>query len=206
MAPSSLRDKTRAVRRAHVLQAALGVFAERGFRGATIRDVARAAGVSDGTIYNTFENKTAMLMALLEPLEAAPALPGGLPAFTGDLAACIGALIRQRWQSYTPETLAMLRVVLAEVLVSPELRTLFFVRVLKPALDGAEALFAAYDGDGHRDGNILSSRVVNGQLLGLLLLRLLDDQELEARKDDVPDRLADLFQNGLRGSRYIVAS
>lgn len=192
MTANSLRDKTQAVRRAHVLQAALGVFAERGFRRATIRDIARAAGVSDGTIYNIFANKTALLLALLEPLEPAMDEP---PPTGADLAELVSALTRRRWEDQTPENLAMLRVVLAEVLVDAELRALFFARVLKPVLDGAESLFAAHGGD--REGAMLDARIITGQLLGLLLLRLLDDAALEAAASAVPGRLAGLYRGGL---------
>src|SRR6476619_3320829 len=55
-------------RREQILQAAAQVFAAKGFHRATVRDVARAAGVADGTIYNYFENKTALLLGILDRL------------------------------------------------------------------------------------------------------------------------------------------
>ena len=39
-------------RRDQILKAAVAVFAEKGFQKATIRDVAKMAGIADGTIYN----------------------------------------------------------------------------------------------------------------------------------------------------------
>src|SRR5215475_5525124 len=53
-------------RRNQILDAATTVFAEKGFHRATIRDVAKAAGIADGTIYIYFENKTALLMGILD--------------------------------------------------------------------------------------------------------------------------------------------
>jgi AcrR family transcriptional regulator len=44
-------------RREQILDAALGVFSEKGFAGASIRDIARAAGVTDGLIYHYFDGK-----------------------------------------------------------------------------------------------------------------------------------------------------
>src|SRR5438552_18710921 len=55
-------------RRAQILDAATKVFAEKGFHRATVKDIARAAGVADGTIYTYFENKTAVLVGLLNRL------------------------------------------------------------------------------------------------------------------------------------------
>lgn len=62
-------------RQQQILQAAAQVFSEKGFDAATIRDVARAAGVSEGSIYLYFKNKQDLLVHLprqfiLPPVEA----------------------------------------------------------------------------------------------------------------------------------------
>src|SRR5262245_66553135 len=44
-------------KRRRVLDAALKVFAERGYHGTTVPDVAAAAGVGTGTLYHYFEHK-----------------------------------------------------------------------------------------------------------------------------------------------------
>jgi AcrR family transcriptional regulator len=60
-----------------LMAAALEVFRTKGFRQAQVADVARAMGVSQGTIYNYVESKEALLYLLLdhalsgEPLDAA---------------------------------------------------------------------------------------------------------------------------------------
>jgi AcrR family transcriptional regulator len=59
--PSALKTETAKLRRDYILQAAADVFAKQGFRNATIKQVAKAAGVVDGTIYNVFANKDALL-------------------------------------------------------------------------------------------------------------------------------------------------
>jgi TetR/AcrR family fatty acid metabolism transcriptional regulator len=48
------------------LEAALRVFAERGFYNAKVSEVAKAAGVADGTIYLYFKNKDDLLIQLFE--------------------------------------------------------------------------------------------------------------------------------------------
>jgi AcrR family transcriptional regulator len=52
--------------RTRILEAALGVFRERGFERATMRDVAAAAGVAVGAAYYYFESKDAIVMAFYE--------------------------------------------------------------------------------------------------------------------------------------------
>jgi AcrR family transcriptional regulator len=61
-----LSDATLAERRNHILRAAAQCFAKNGFRGTTLEDVKRRAGVSTGAIYTYFRSKEAMTRALLE--------------------------------------------------------------------------------------------------------------------------------------------
>jgi len=57
-------------RRAHVLDAARRVFAERGVDGASIREIAREAGYTAGALYSYFDSKEAIYAALVaESLE-----------------------------------------------------------------------------------------------------------------------------------------
>jgi TetR/AcrR family fatty acid metabolism transcriptional regulator len=57
-------------RRADILQAARAVFAEQGFVGARIADIATRAGVATGTVYLYFESKEALVAALVDDLLA----------------------------------------------------------------------------------------------------------------------------------------
>ena len=49
-----------------IIQAAVKVFAQKGFYQAKVSEIARAAGVADGTIYLYFQNKDDMLISLFE--------------------------------------------------------------------------------------------------------------------------------------------
>src|SRR5579872_3681161 len=60
------RDEARALFRNAILDAAEAVFAERGFHGARIQDIAQRARIAVGTVYNHFEQKDDVLAALLE--------------------------------------------------------------------------------------------------------------------------------------------
>src|SRR5436309_1359279 len=62
----SLQEQLIAARRIQILDAATKVFAEKGFHPTTIKDIAREAGIADGTIYNYFENKTALMLGILD--------------------------------------------------------------------------------------------------------------------------------------------
>lgn len=51
-------------RKKQILDAATKVFAAKGFDRATIADIARAAGVAEGSIYNYFKNKSDLLISI----------------------------------------------------------------------------------------------------------------------------------------------
>jgi AcrR family transcriptional regulator len=62
--------------REHILETALRVFRERGFKAATMREIATAAGVAVGAAYYYFDSKEAIVMAFYERAqqEMAPAI------------------------------------------------------------------------------------------------------------------------------------
>jgi len=58
--------RRKAARPQEILEAAQGVFAERGFTRTRMEDIARRAGVTKGTIYLYFENKEAVFENLVQ--------------------------------------------------------------------------------------------------------------------------------------------
>lgn len=65
-AAAAITDKREAI-----LDAALALFAERGFYGTSVPDIAQLAGVGAGTIYRYFENKKALVNTLYQIHKAA---------------------------------------------------------------------------------------------------------------------------------------
>jgi AcrR family transcriptional regulator len=56
----------RAATRRRLVEAAMDVFAERGYHGASVDDVARAAGFSIGALYSNFSGKDDLLQAIFD--------------------------------------------------------------------------------------------------------------------------------------------
>ena len=55
-----------AAKRVRILRAAIRIFSQKGFFNSKVSDIARAAGVADGTIYLYFKNKDDLLISLFE--------------------------------------------------------------------------------------------------------------------------------------------
>ncbi len=66
MSASSATAPAFADKREAILDAALTLFAERGFHGTSVPDIAQRAGVGAGTIYRYFEGKEALVNALYQ--------------------------------------------------------------------------------------------------------------------------------------------
>lgn len=56
-------------RREELLSIAAGLFAERGFKNTTVRDIADAAGILSGSLYHHFDSKEAMVDELLDTFQ-----------------------------------------------------------------------------------------------------------------------------------------
>ena len=52
-----------------ILESALTLMVTRGFNATTVDDIAKSAGITKGAIYFHFENKTAVMLALLDVIE-----------------------------------------------------------------------------------------------------------------------------------------
>jgi TetR/AcrR family transcriptional regulator, fatty acid metabolism regulator protein len=65
-AEPSRAEPGRVDKRDRIIDAAVEVFADKGFRAARISDIARKAGVADGTIYLYFKNKEDLLLVIFE--------------------------------------------------------------------------------------------------------------------------------------------
>ncbi|HEX6540318.1 MAG TPA: helix-turn-helix domain-containing protein, partial [Ktedonobacterales bacterium] len=186
-------------RRTQILDAATRVFASKGFNRATIRDVAQAAGIADGTIYNYFANKTDLLMGLLDRLNDTERRPVSLAQVADtSLAGFFRAYLCERVEALWSNA-DLFRAVLPELLANPDLRARYYDEVVAPTMTLAEAAIGGLIASGTvRDLDLpLSMRIVAGSVLGLMVLQLLGDETLAARWQEIPDVLADLLLPGL---------
>ncbi len=197
----SIREKANRVRRQHILEAATRVFAERGYDRATVRAVAKAAGIADGTVYNYFENKEALLLAVLDSLDRVDGLAKRpLPApERADAAQVVTEMLRERWKDFTPEKLLVLRPVFSEMLVNVGLRQTFLRLVIQPAVDLPLPYFRKLAKLNKMAGAEpeFTLRLMTACFLGLVTLKLLGDEHLDANWDVLPDKLADTLLHGI---------
>jgi AcrR family transcriptional regulator len=113
-------------RREDILQASLHLFAERGFHGTSMRDIARAADITEGLIYHYFASKRDLFRAIIEERSFLPLLRT-LPELADqlDLRALLIVLARGFFDVLRQNT-KLIRLLLQEVQVFPEEKEAFF--------------------------------------------------------------------------------
>ena len=200
-----VRDLVVRARREQIVGAATRVFAEKGFGRATTREVAREAGVSEGTIYNYFEDKDALLIAILDGLNETERRAGDFEeGMATDFRRFFEGYLRRRI-SLIWEDREVFRVALSEMLVNAELRERYLRRVVEPTMRIAEENLRSRmeQGEVRETDPPLAARSLAGAVLGVLVLGLLGDEEVASRPDEVSNVLAGLLLNGLGTSEGV---
>jgi AcrR family transcriptional regulator len=131
---TAAQDETR---KEAIVEAAARIFAEKGFAGASNREIAREAGISPGLIYWYFRDKDELFMAVLRRLfplrilEVPEESPRDLPL--EDLLRSIGTQFMQIMSH--SDVLRLIRLALAEILRFPDLRRQLGQMIASQALD-----------------------------------------------------------------------
>lgn len=194
---TSLSTRVAQFKQDRILDAAVTVFARQGFHAASMREIAAAAGIAPGSIYNHFENKAALLLGIFERISATAAVAAPPPATNAPLRELLVAVIRRPLAAMTGDTIELFRVILSEVLVNPPLAVQFRHRVLAPMLS------ACGDALGHHlpaEARPPWLQAMSALVLGLILLRLIGEGEPPPQDEDVAGQLADALLAGLRNA------
>jgi len=187
-------------REAQILDAAARVFARKGYQRATTKEIASEAGVAEGTIYNYFDSKRDLLIAMasrlaLESLHELNSLPS-----MEDVNAYVLALVTNRFDLLL-KNIDLVRALMPEVLVDDDLRQAYMDEVLTPA--------TSYLGD-YIDGRIqagsfrkVKTDVVAQTMIGAVMsfgfLWLQQRSELDEQShEELVSEVVGLFLDGLR--------
>jgi TetR/AcrR family fatty acid metabolism transcriptional regulator len=194
-----IRQQLIEARRAQILAAAAAVFAEKGFHRATTKEIAKAAGVSEGTIYNYFGSKDDLLIGIMARLAESQQLDEMLEqALPSDPRDFFSAMLRRR-QDFVQRSRAMLQAVLSEILINREFGERYYQQLVMPAMTQLEQHVQARIGLGQiRPVNAsLAARILFAINAGLLVLLVLGDPVIESEWNDLVEMLAIMLFDGV---------
>lgn len=201
---AALQEQLAAARREQILDAAVKVFAQKGFHLTTIKDIAKEANLAEGTIYNYFENKTALLIGILERMQmvaraAAQEEKNFVIAKDGNIQDFLRAFLFQPLQIFHGENIELYKIIFSEITVNEELRKRFSQQILEPMLNTAQIVLQRWADLGVISPlNIdLMARAIASMILGLLLQQSIGDQVLTTQWEELPDVLSRLIAHGI---------
>jgi AcrR family transcriptional regulator len=195
----SRKERRITARRIAILEAAARLFAERGFHRTTTKDIADAADMSEGTLYNYFENKDELLMGIMSQLEEtqqmATRMAGSFPSDARDF---LEFLLHYR-KEITDKNGAMLQSVLSEILVNPELRQRYYQELVVPSIElMQESLQARMERGQIRQVDAgMAARFLVGLTTGLYILQVLGDPPVSFYWDDLSESITSIIFDGL---------
>lgn len=190
-------------RRNQILDAATRVFAEKGFHPTTIKDVAREAGLADGTIYIYFENKPALLLGIMDRMMASARQNVDPSQLAGmDLQQFVRTYIQHPLTVFEAGNFELFKVVVSEILVNQEMRERYYQQLLAPTISMGEEFFrqwAEQNGMSPLHTKLLM-HTVSSIVIGLIVQRIMGDTTLEAEWNQLPAYLSDLLLHGIRSN------
>ena len=130
-------------RREEILQASLKLFAEKGFHGTSMRDIARSADITEGLIYHYFASKRDLFRAIIDEHSFLPLLRS-LPDLGEwlDLRDLLIVLARG-FYDVLGRNQDLTRLLLQEVQVFPEEREAFFADAMKESITELASILEA---------------------------------------------------------------
>ncbi|WP_028308083.1 TetR/AcrR family transcriptional regulator [Desulfitibacter alkalitolerans] len=178
-----------------VLEAAVEVFSEKGFAGASTSEIAQRAGVAEGTVFKHYKTKKGLLLSIVSPTILKLGAPLLMKDFEKVLEAqyqgfgdFLRALINNRVE-YARKNTAALKILLNELSFHPELSNMLkqvFSERIRPRLQKA---FRHFQDKGELkklpDGTII--RLIISTVVGYVITRLVvlpdhswnDEEEIE---------------------------
>jgi AcrR family transcriptional regulator len=185
-----------AARKNQILDAAAAVFSEKGFHPTTTRDIAKRAGISEGTIYNYFANKNALLLGIFERMKDSAVqdyVPEALEA--PDFPTFLRMYLRPPLIALQKDNFALFRIIISETMVNEELRVLYEQQIFQATLDLDAKYFqeqAAKYGFTLPNPR-LTARFIATMMLGLIMEHILDNRKPDEQLDELVTYVADLI-------------
>lgn len=177
-----------------VLDAALAVFAEKGFAATKVDDIARRAGISKGTVYLYFPSKDALIEAIVRRA-VRPIAEGAvaqMAAFEGDPRIPISLLLKRVAQQISlPQNLSVPKLVVREALTFPAIAQMYRQSVLDVVIPALMTLLARGMAAGHL--RELDPELTVRSIVGPIMAHVVMSEVFGLRPEDglAMDRLID---------------
>jgi len=159
-------------RKNQILDAAMEVFANKGFSAATIPAIAKTAGLAAGTIYIYYPSKRVLFIAVIESFMISPLSNIFRQAASEEFQVTLKEAIKDRVKFLEGGNLSRLTSLIGEIQRDPELKTLYINRVFQPFIGFMESFYTKQINSGRfrQLEPALAVRFVASLIVGMTLL------------------------------------
>jgi AcrR family transcriptional regulator len=194
------RERYNAARMGQILDAAVRLFAEKGFHRTTTRDIAEAADVAEGTLYNYFANKDDLLFGIMERLTNSMTFEAmhSEALEPADIQEHFITLL-QTYRDFQYQNATILQALLSEILANTELRQRYYQQLLEPSIRALENDLSKHSQLGQiRQVDIpATARVLTSIFIGLFFLDVLGDPMAHSNRNEIEAAIIALGYEGL---------
>ncbi len=198
--PIDFKEQMAEVRRNQILMGAAQIFSEKGFHKATTKEIARAAGVSEGTIYNYFANKRELLVAMIDVIGMQSVRNIVVDHPPEDPREYLTAVLKDRYQIAGSFGNRMVFII-AEMLTDKTLRETVYNRIAGPIATYVENFVQANIDSGRFrpvDPVVVTRSFVGAVFVNFSLkLSGLDERYNKLSEDELIEQLVSIFLDGL---------
>lgn len=196
---TSRKQRRAAERKERILKAASHLFSQKGFKATTIKEVAELADISEGTIYNYFDDKehlfTSLMDMLIEEQNECGMYTKSMPS---DPRSFLYSVFEVQHQ-FINDNRELMRSILSEVLINETYREKFYTNFIAPAVSFFILHFQARGvlGQIRAVNHLPLSHSLVAIILGFYILELLDDQVIEDDWENLLGETISLLYEGL---------
>ncbi|WP_134702951.1 TetR/AcrR family transcriptional regulator [Ammoniphilus sp. YIM 78166] len=196
-----LTDKQR-----RIMEASIKLFSEKGFHAASTSEIAKEAGVAEGTIFRHFKTKKDILISLVAPLVTRFAAPlilrdvkkimeSGLP---------MDQLLKWLYQnrlSLLEKNWERIRLILQEIQFQPELREIIVDNLIRVVRDWAEVFIAQKirEGELRQLPPLAITRSMVSMIIGYVFFKyiLFPEEGMQLDDEKEIETMVDILLNGI---------
>jgi len=198
--PIDFKEQMAEARRVQILVGASQVFAEKGYHQATTKEIAKAAGVSEGTIYNYFASKRELLVAMVNAIGMQSVRDIMIDVSSDKPEDFLKAILKDRYE-LGKQFGSRMTPLIAEMFTDAEMRETIYNQIALPIASHVEKFIQANIEAGRfRPINpVIATRYFVGGAFVNLALKLsgVDKRYNDICEDELIEQIVTHFLNGL---------
>jgi len=193
-------------RREHIIQGAMKIFAQKGFRGTTTREIAKRLGISEALMFKYFPTKKDLYWAIIQKrMDGAEAMLFPREAIQAKEDREVFRAISSYLIKRNSEDPTFMRLILYSALEGHELSRIFFEKITQEKI----GLLSEYIKQRIQEKAFRKvSPVIAARAFIGMVINYVQSREIYGMKDilrfsdrEIVETLVDIFLNGLKGNK-----